>query len=97
MRLIFVSDGFVTFCRHFKHLGTWVSFSLRDEYDTAKRIAAANAFMGAMSKIWDDDHADTYSNYMLFRDIHCNLLLWGCEIRALRKSVLASLEVFLHR
>ena len=50
-----------------------------------------------MSKIWDDNHIDTYSKYLLFRAISCNLLLWGCEIWALRKSLLASLKVFLHR
>ena len=53
--------------------------------------------MGAMSKIWDDDHIDTYSKYLLFKAIPCNLLLWGLEIWDLRKSLLASLEVFLHR
>ena len=50
-----------------------------------------------MSKLWNDDHVDTYSKYLLFRAIPCNLLLWGCKIWALRKSLLASLEVFLHR
>ena len=49
-----------------------------------------------MSKIWDNDHVDTYSKYLLFKTIPCNLLLWGCESWALRKSLLASLEVFLH-
>ena len=53
--------------------------------------------MGAISKIWDDYHVDIYSKYMLFRAIPCNLLLWGCEIWDLRKSLLASLEVLLHR
>ena len=53
--------------------------------------------MGAMSKIWNDDNVDTYSKYLLFRSISCNLLLWGYESWALRKSLLASLEVFLHR
>ena len=62
-----------------------------------KRIAAANASIGAMSKTWDDDHVDTYLKYLLFKAIPCNLLLWGYEIWALRKSLLASLEVFLHR
>ena len=62
-----------------------------------KRIAAANDSMGAMSKIWDDDHVDTYSKYLLFKAIPCNLLLWGCESWALIKSLLASLKVFLHR
>ena len=76
-KLIVVCDGFVTFCRHFKYLGNWISFSLRDYHDVAKRIAAANASMGAMSKIWDDNHVDLYSKYLLFRAIPFNLLLWG--------------------
>ena len=62
-----------------------------------KIIAAANASMGAMSKVWDDDNVDKYSKYLLFKAIPCNLLLWGCESWALRKSLLASLKVFLHR
>ena len=53
--------------------------------------------MGAMSKIWDDDHVDTYSKYLLFRATPYNLLLWGCESWELHKSLLASLEVFLYR
>ena len=62
-----------------------------------KIIAAANASMGAMSNIWDYDHVETYSKYLIFKAIPCNLLLLGCESWALRKSLLASLEVFLHR
>ena len=63
----------------------------------AKRIAAANSSMVAMSKIWEDDHVDLYSKYLLFRAIPFNLLLWGCESWDLRKTLLDSLEVFLHR
>ena len=33
---------------------------------------------------------------MTFRGIPCNLLLWGCEIWALRQSLLKKIEVFLH-
>ena len=62
-----------------------------------KRIAAANALMGAMSKIWEDNHVDLYSKYLLFRSIPFNLLMWGCESWALRKTLLGSLKVFLHR
>ena len=32
-----------------------------------KRIAAANASMGVMSKVWDDDNVDTYSKHLLFK------------------------------
>ena len=73
--LIVVCDEFVTFCRHFKYLGNWISFSLRDDHDVVKRIAAANALMGAMSKIWADDHVDLYYKYLLFRAIPCKLLM----------------------
>ena len=62
-----------------------------------KRIAAENASMGVMSKIWDDDNLYTYSKYLLFKAIPCNLILWGYESWALIKSLLACLEDFLHR
>ena len=62
-----VADGYITFCKHFKYLGTWVSYSLRDDYDISKRIAAANAAMGALENFWIDDHVDMYSKYMIFR------------------------------
>ena len=68
-RLVIVKDGFVTFCRHFKYLGSWISFSLREDQDTMKRIAANNALMGAMSKVWDNDNVDTYSKYPLCKAI----------------------------
>ena len=97
MRMIVVLDGLVTFCQHFKYFGTWLSFSLCYNHDAAKRLAAVNASMWAMYKVWDDDHVDTYSNYMLFRAIPCNLLLRGREIWALSKYLLAYLKVFLHR
>ena len=53
--------------------------------------------MSAMYKIWDDDNVEMYSKYLLFKAIPCNLLLWGCKIWALRKSLLTSLGVFLNR
>ena len=97
MRLVIVKDRFVTFFRHFKYLGSWISFSLREDRDIINRISVANASMGTMSKIWDNDNVDTYLKYLLFEAIPCNLLLWGCKSWALRKSLLASIKVFLHR
>ena len=46
--LIYVSDVFVLFCPHFKYLGSWLSFSLRDDHDVERQIGAANASMGAL-------------------------------------------------
>ena len=68
-RLIVVKDGFVTFCRHFRYLGSWISFYLQEDHDITKRLAVANTSMGKISKISDDDHVDTYSKYLLFRAI----------------------------
>ena len=91
-----VSEGFVTFCVHFKYLGSWLSFSLRDDYDVGRRIELANASIGGLDKFWRYQHVDMYSKYMIFREIPCNLLLWGCKIWDLCQSLLEKLEVFLH-
>ena len=42
-RLIVINDGCVTVCRHFKYLGSWISFSLQEDHGITKRLAAANA------------------------------------------------------
>ena len=84
------------FCFHFKYLGSWLSFYLRDDYDVGRLIWAANALMGALDKFWIYHHVDMYSKYMIFWEIPCNLLLWGCEIWSLRQSLIDKLDLFLH-
>ena len=96
-RLCVVSEGFVTFCVHFNYLGSWLSFSLRYDYDVGRRIGEASASMGALENFWRDHHVDMYSKYMIFWVILCNLLLWGCEIRALLQSLLDKLDMLLYR
>ena len=58
---IAVAKGNVTFFLHFKYLGSWISFSLRDNQDLDRRIDSVNASMGEMSSFWDDEHVDVYS------------------------------------
>ena len=94
---IAVVNSNVTFCPHFKYLGYWIFFSIREDHNVAKRIASVNASMGAMADFWDDDHVVVYSKYLIFRAIPCNLLLWGCASWALRQTLLGALEVFLHQ
>ena len=96
MRLVVVSEGFVTFSVQFKYLGSWILFSLCNNYDVGRRIGTSNASMGALEKLWRDHHVDMYYKYMIFRAIPCNRLLWGCESWALRQSLLKKIEVFLH-
>jgi hypothetical protein len=92
-----VEDGYVTFCRHFKYLGSFISFNLCDDYNIEKRVTAATQSMGALKNVWDSPHLDIWSKYLLFRVIPINLLLWGCETWSMRKALSNKLEDFLHR
>jgi hypothetical protein len=48
---IAVADGSVTFCQHFKYLGSFVSFNLCDNYNIEKQVAAATQSMGALKNV----------------------------------------------
>ena len=37
-RSVVVSESFFAFCVHFKYLGSWISFYLRNDYDVGRRI-----------------------------------------------------------
>ena len=90
-------EGNVTFTRHFKYLGSYISYNLRNDHDVDSRIAAASASMVSLSRYWSDKSVDIKSKYLIFVEIPCNILFWGSEIWALRTSLLSNLEVFLHR
>jgi len=94
---ISVKDGYVTYCRHFQYLGSFISFNLCDDYDIEKRVTAATQSMGALKSVWDSHHLDTWSKYLLFQAIPMNLLLWGYETWSMWKALSNKLEVFLHR
>ena len=94
---IYDEDGNGTFCRHFKYLGSFISFSLCDDYDIKKCVTATTQSMGALKNVWDSPHLDTWSKYLLFRAIRMNLLLWGCETWSMWKALSNKLEVFFHR
>ena len=92
-----VADGFVTFTKHFKYLGSYISYNLRDDYDIQNRVLNASKAMGALKNFWDNPHVDLYSKFLIFRAIPLNLLLWGCETWSMRKQLMDKLEVFVHR
>jgi hypothetical protein len=93
-RPINVDDGSVTFCRHFKYLGSFVSFGLCNNFDIENQVTAATQSMGALKNVWNSPHLDIWSKYLLFRAIPMNLLLWGCETWSMRKALSNKLEVF---
>jgi hypothetical protein len=63
-----INDGYVTFCRHFKYLGSYVSFGLCDDYDINKRITSASQAMGALKRVWDSPHLEYGAN--TFSSVH---------------------------
>jgi hypothetical protein len=74
---ITVGDGFVSFCRHGKYLGSFVSLSLCNDYDIEQRVSAATQSMGTHKNVWNSPHLDIWSKYLLFCAIPMNLLFWG--------------------
>ena len=56
-RRMMIADGFIDFVKHFKYLGSYVSFDLTDDFDIDKRIAAANKSMGSLKHIWNNPYA----------------------------------------
>ena len=69
----------ITFTRHFKYLGSYISYSLKDDYDIEHRISQASAAMGALNKFWNYNTVNNLSKYLIFCAIPCNILLWGGE------------------
>ena len=51
-----VTDGFVSFTRTFRYLGSLISYTLRDDNDITSRLAAANASMGKLKEVWRNPH-----------------------------------------
>ena len=92
-----VLGGRVTYCLHFKYLGSFLSYNLRDDYDISNRILQANKSFGAMKEFYGRPEVTLRSKKLFFRAVQINLLLWGCESWALREELLVKLEVFVRR
>ena len=87
-----VKGGFGTFTKHFKYLGSYTLYSFRDDYNIDTCLASGNASMGALAKFWTDVSVKNHSKYLIFFVVPINLLLWGCEIWALRTSLKKNLR-----
>ena len=82
--IIKFKEGNVTLTRHFKYLGSYISYNFRDDHNVDSRITAASASMGNLSSYWSDKSVDLKSKYLIFAAIPCNLLLWVSESWDLR-------------
>ena len=47
--------GMITLTRHFKYIGSYISYSLKYHYDILHRISQASAAMGALNSVWVDN------------------------------------------
>jgi hypothetical protein len=68
-------DWFVSYFSHFKYLGTWISYTLRDDYNISMRIANSTKAMGALGNFYDGHEVSVQSKYLVFMAIPVNLLL----------------------
>ena len=73
--IILPDGGIITFCKHFKYLGNFISYSLRDDFDIGHRLFQASSAMGSLQHFWGDDAVDVHSKYLIFCAIPLNLLL----------------------
>jgi hypothetical protein len=60
------ADGYVSFSRKFKYLGSQISYNLCNNNNINAQLAAASQNMGALKEVWRYPHLDTYSKYLLF-------------------------------
>jgi hypothetical protein len=94
---IAMADGNVDFVKHFKYLGSYISFDLTDDYGIDKRIAAANKSMLSLNHFWNNPYTSLRAKQLIFLAMPDNQLLWGCKSWALPRSHITNLEVFWFR
>ena len=64
-----MDGGCVTYCIHFKYLGSYVSFNLRDDFDINSRISSANKLLGAMKIFYERPEVNIHLKAMFFSAI----------------------------
>ena len=91
---IAVGDGFVSFTKNFKYLGSLITSELNDAVDVEARIAQANKAMGALREYFKCKQVSLKAKRMIYLAIPINLVLWGVESWALTESSMRKLSVF---
>ena len=64
-----VGNGFVEFTKHFKYLGSFVSYNLKDDYDIGQQLTNAYQHMGALKSFWDNQRIELYSKCLILLQI----------------------------
>ena len=96
---IYRSDGtsYVDFTAHFKYLGTFISFDLTEDYDINNRITKASREMGRLRHFFQNQFVELKFKHQVFVQYIVNILLWGCENRAIKEHHFLKLNSFIHQ
>ena len=86
---------FVSFTPKFKYLGTYLSQSLTEDIDINARILAATKNFNALGRsIFRNRKISLDIRSQLYLAITVNILLWGCDSWALKRSQLDKISCF---
>ena len=91
----FPPGAYISFTPTFKHLGTIVSWDLREVKDVEARIKSANKLFGsAKATFWPNARVPFELRMRFHKAIVVNMLLWGSESWATQSKEVQALRVF---
>jgi hypothetical protein len=95
---ITINDGknYVHFVNHFKYLGSYISDTLKEDFEIQTRISKAWSVLGAMKLFFKGKDVDLRAKVLLYVGGPLNALLWGAESWNLSKTNLNKLNAFHH-
>ena len=88
--------GIIMFTKKFRYLWSWISYDQYNNYNVEFRIKKANQAMGTLNIFWNSDQVDICAKVNIYLAFPINLILLSCESRALSKTFLKKLDIFLH-
>jgi hypothetical protein len=92
-----VDEGYITFTRKFKYLGSLITQDLKDNEDISRRINQAKAQVRELTNIWMSKDITTEFKKLLYIQLPLNTALWGAESWTLTADNERKLETFHHK
>ena len=92
-----VRDGYITFTRHLKYLGSWISDTLQDDYELDIRLKRAKGQMGSLKPFFRCPGIELATKYKVYMAIPVNTALWGCESWSMTENMRRRIRAFHHQ